>query len=323
MAMIALGILLHVAQPSTAMSTSRIAVRLEAALQGIPNQGHLFRATVERVLSQAPTLRDDFSGPLEVEFSHPIGSPILTVITLDHSGVIFLADSIRGKARVSVLAKESYSDAWFTLEHAARFGKKLILYGRQDGGASARPIAFLFARIRGRWREKQVLTALSEEAWQGNGEVKRPEFVIDKSRLGTIHFDMALRDSPRLFAQCHMCPGLRYEEHWAYAGGRLRRLSRHRVLTPLAEVSDLASLVERGHRTEFNARVPKNLQREVWRWLAGFIGSDEGLDPVGDGPDSDELSDLCPRLAGHGWTVTLAKHEGGWRVTLLEETRNT
>jgi hypothetical protein len=254
---------------------------------------------------------------------HPIGSPNLTVITLDHSGVIFLADSIRGKARVSVLAKENYSDAWFTLEHAAKFGMNLILYGREDGGASARPAAFLFARIRGRWREKQVLTALSEEAWQGNGEVKRPEFVIDKSRPGTIHFDMALRDSPTLFAQCHMCPGLRYEEHWAYADGRLRRLSRHRVLTPLAEVSDLATLVERGRRTGFNARVPKNLQRMVWRWLAGFIGSDEGLDPAGEGPDSDELSDLCPRLAGHGWTVTLAKREGGWRVTFLEETHHS
>jgi len=246
---------------------------------------------------------------------HPIGWPNSTVITLDQSGVIFLADSVRGKARVRVLARERWP--WFSLEHAARFGENLILYGREDGGASARPVARLYTRSHGRWRETQTLTALSEEAWQGDGEVKRPEFVIDKSRPNTIHFEMALRDSPKLFAQCHMCPGLRYEEHWLYTGSRLRRLSRHRVLTPLAEVSDLATLVERGHRAEFNARVPKDLRRAVWRWLAAFIGSDEGLDPVGDGPDSDELSDLCPKLAGRGRTIVLAKRPDGWRVASL------
>ena len=95
--MIALGFLLQVARPSIAASAQRVAVRLDFALRGVPNHGHLFRARVEHVLSQAPALRDDFSNPFVVWFNHPIGSSDSTLITLDNSSGRWRVSSLTGQ----------------------------------------------------------------------------------------------------------------------------------------------------------------------------------------------------------------------------------
>lgn len=288
--------------------------QIEAGLAGSPVTQKRVQAVVDRVLSRFPVTDFGIGRGTSDAVVHPKGWPADTVVTVDASDITFLVEAGRAGARVHVLRDKEDSFPTFRATDAARAGKYLLVFGRIAGADFAAPSARVYRLSHGRWQETQVRDALPEEAWQGHGEVKRPEFQPDPAHPGMVRFVLELRDSPHHFWQCHMCPWLRYEERWLFADGRLRRTRRRRVNTPLAELDDLADLVNRGDCAAFDARVPKRLRRLVWGRLGAAIDDDIGLDPVGNCPDSDELSDLCPKFKGQGWTVRLAKHGSGWRV---------
>ncbi|MHB8634991.1 MAG: hypothetical protein ACYC96_00800 [Fimbriimonadaceae bacterium] len=287
---------------------------MAVALKGVPNRGTRFEAAVAQVLRGFPSSFDGDGAASPDSLVRPAGWPEATIVTVGGADITFLVESGGRDAKVHVLRDSEDGFPTFSALNAARFGAHLVVFGRVGGADYDAPSARVYMLSRGHWHETQARTAKAEEAWLGQGGTKLPEFKLDPTHPGTIRFLLELRDLPRHFNQCHLCPWLRFEERWLFANGRLRRVWRRRVRTPLAELDQLAGLVNRGDRAAFNARVPARLRRIVWGELGRILGDDGNFDPVAGGPDSDELSDLCPKFKGNGWTVRLALHAGGWRV---------
>jgi hypothetical protein len=221
------------------------------------------------------------------------------------------------RSGTSVQALEGFFESvdgkvlFFEEEEAYRVGNRLIRCGAAtDAGNRAYPAARIYKLGDGKWR------VIADKKYQkdfGTAKFVKTDGKIDPSEIAT-----RVRVQPRHMMEGMSGPWLNYTQRWHVGLRAFQSGPMHLLPTPFAELDRLTGLVQSNKRSSFNSAVPNRYRESLWSILQAGTRLQRA-------DNSDEAT--CSTFScgsEERWsfiTVKLARRQGHWRVSFVEERR--